>query len=63
MTAIPEGYILIKKVDYDLLIQTIEDLKQKVQTLTARVEELEGQLHQNSQTAINHLLPMHLKSQ
>jgi len=51
MTAIPEGYILFKKVDYDVLIQTIEELKQKVQTLTAKIEELEGQLHQNSQNS------------
>ena len=51
MNQLPEGYILIKKSDYDFLLETIEELKKKVQILTSRIEELEGQLHQNSQNS------------
>jgi len=41
MFQVPEGYILIKKEEYEYLLMTI-------QKLTARIEELESQLRKNS---------------
>jgi transposase len=51
MFKVPEGYILIKKEDYAMLIHTVQDLTNKIKILTARVEELESQLHTNSQNS------------
>lgn len=38
---VPEGYILITKIEY-------EQLRKQVELLIARVKELEGMLHKNS---------------
>lgn len=45
---IPEGYILISKVEYDQLRKDNEALRKTVELLMARVKELEGMLHKNS---------------
>jgi len=45
---IPEGYILISKVEYDQLHNEIDQLRKTVAILMARVNELEGMLHKNS---------------
>ena len=51
MFNVPEGYILIKKEHYEFLIQTIEELTNKVKVLTIRIEELESNSKKNSQNS------------
>lgn len=48
MFQVPEGYILIKKEEYDHLLKTIRQMSETIQNLTARVEELESLLRKNS---------------
>jgi hypothetical protein len=45
---IPEGYILITKVEYEQLRKDNEQLHKQVELLMARVKELEGMLHKDS---------------
>lgn len=58
MMQVPEGYILIKKTEYDGLLQTIkvlmlkcEDLEKQNLKLIKRIEELESQLNKNSKNS------------
>jgi len=48
MFQVPEGYILIKKVEHDHLLNTIRHMAETIQNLTTRVEELESLLRKNS---------------
>jgi len=45
---IPEGYILITKVEYGQLRKDNEQLHKQVELLMARLKELEGILHKDS---------------
>jgi hypothetical protein len=45
---VPEGYVLITKVEYEQLHKDIYDLRKTVELLMSRVKELEGMLHKNS---------------
>jgi BMFP domain-containing protein YqiC len=45
---IPEGYILVKKQDWDRLQQQVIEMKQIIEVLTNRIIELEQRLHKNS---------------
>src|SRR4030067_1084021 len=52
---IPEGYVLISKVEYEQLLKDNEQLRKQVELLNkqvelliARVKELEGMLHKDS---------------
>ena len=45
---IPEGYILIKKSDYDSLVKRCEELERMNFMLLKRIEELEAMLKRNS---------------
>jgi len=45
---IPEGYILISKVEYEQLLKDNGELRKQVELLTARVKEMEGMLHKDS---------------
>ena len=45
---VPEGYIIIKKEDYELLLTTIKELRLEVIRLQQRVDELESRLSKNS---------------
>ena len=45
---IPEGYILITKVEYDQLHKDNEALRKTVELLMFRVKELEGMVQKNS---------------
>ena len=51
MFEVPEGYILIKKEEYENLHRTIDDLTKKLLVFTTRIEELEGQIKKNSQNS------------
>jgi len=45
---IPEGYILVKKQDWDRLQQQVKEMQQIIDVLTNRIIELEQCLHKNS---------------
>jgi len=48
MFKVPEGYILIKKEEYEGLKRTILEMSNMIEKLTRRIEELESQLSKNS---------------
>lgn len=48
MITVPEGYILIKKEEYEYLLQTIREMSALITKLTSRIEELESQQRKNS---------------
>lgn len=48
MFTVPDGYILIKKEEYENLLQTIRDMSATIVKLTARIDELESQQRKNS---------------
>jgi phage pi2 protein 07 len=45
---IPEGYILISKVEYEQLLKKNEQLHKQIALLIDRVKDLEGMLHKDS---------------
>jgi len=45
---VPEGYILISKVEYEQLRTDNEQLRKQVTLLMERIKELEGMLHKDS---------------
>lgn len=45
---VPEGYILISKIDYEQLLNRLAMMETRIKAQETRIKELEGMLHKNS---------------